>query len=228
MPRPNTMNHPLPPGQREIPLRQFGLPETAGWRPGPESRAEIEIRGEISPPQTVNVTELIEVLGRRDLRSDLHCVATWSATDLRWSGLGFADFWTWLGGQAELGDVGWLFLQGADGWSACLSLEDALAPEVLLADRLNDVPIPAEHGAPLRLIAPAHYGYKNVKNLAGITLLSAYRAGASGWAEHPRARVAREERSPGLPGQAFRMIYAALRPLVFARYDRKRRTQSAT
>ena len=215
-------DHDLPPGQRAAPLRPFGRPEGAAWRPEPGGRPKISVRGNISAPVEVDIADLIEQLGRTDRRSDLHCVATWSATDLEWSGLAFTDFWGWLGKQAELGDVGWLRCKGADSWSACLALEDALAGNVLLADRLNGEPLPPEHGAPLRLVAPAHYGYKNVKNLSTVTLLGAYRAGSSGWAEHPRARVAKEERSRGLPGWIYRGVYGVLKPAVIALYDRKR------
>ena len=38
-------------------------------------------------------------------------------------------------------------------------------PDVLLANELNSQPLTVEHGAPLRLIAPKHYGYKSVKYL---------------------------------------------------------------
>ena len=34
-----------------------------------------------------------------------------------------------------------------------------------MADHLDGQLLPIEHGAPLRLIAPAHYGYKSVKHL---------------------------------------------------------------
>ncbi len=46
-----------------------------------------------------------------------------------------------------------------------LSLDELLRPDVLLAARLDGEPLPIEHGAPLRLIAPARYGYKSVKHL---------------------------------------------------------------
>jgi DMSO/TMAO reductase YedYZ molybdopterin-dependent catalytic subunit len=213
----------LPPGQEAIPLRPFGFPAYVARRPDPTSPPVVTIRGEINAPVLCDVGDLTEQLGRRHVRADLHCVATWSATGLEWSGVAFADFWSWLGEVAELGNVGWLLLTGADGWRACLSLPDALAPDVLLADRLDGHSIPAEHGAPLRLVAPAHYGYKSVKHLSTITLLSSYQSGSAGWGEHPRARVAREERSRGLPGWAFRRIYRALAPRVFAAYDRQTR-----
>ena len=214
---------PLPPGQRAGPLRRFGLLDSAAWGPDPSARPEVTIDGEIGEPLVCDIADLIGRLGRRQIRADLHCVATWSATNLEWSGLGFTDYWGWLRDHAELGDVSWLRLKGLDGSSACLSLADALSPDVLLADRLNGEPVPADHGAPLRLVAPAHYGYKNIKNLCAITLLSRYRAGSAGRAEHPRARVAQEERGPGLPGWVYRGVYGTLKPAVFAAYDRRRR-----
>jgi DMSO/TMAO reductase YedYZ molybdopterin-dependent catalytic subunit len=190
-------------------------------RPDPNSRPGITISGEIAAPIRCDISDLAERLGRHWVRADLHCVASWSATDLEWSGVAFADLWRWLPEVADLGDVRWLGLTGADGWRACLSLSDALAADVLLADRLNGEPLPIDHGAPLRLVAPAHYGYKSVKHVTAMTLLTDYRAGTAAWAEHPRARVAEEERSRGLPGWAYRRIYRAIMPAVFAAYDKQ-------
>jgi DMSO/TMAO reductase YedYZ molybdopterin-dependent catalytic subunit len=36
---------------------------------------------------------------------------------------------------------------------------------LLLADRLNGAKLTPDHGAPPRLVAPMHYGYKSVKHL---------------------------------------------------------------
>ena len=44
-----------------------------------------------------------------------------------------------------------------------LGLEQALAPETLLADRLDGAPLPPDHGGPLRLVVPTQLGYKSVK-----------------------------------------------------------------
>ncbi len=54
-----------------------------------------------------------------------------------------------------------------------LSLADASQPDVLLAYELNGVPLPPQHGFPLRLLVPGWYGMTNVKWLARITLLAA-------------------------------------------------------
>lgn len=212
-----------PPGQRQAPLRPFGFVRNARWQPGPISHPVFAVTGAIAAPVVCDVEALIRSLGRREQRSDLHCVATWSALDLTWSGLAFADFWGWLGEQADLDGVTWLRLTGADGFRTCLPVTDALAPDVLLADRLNGEPLSVDHGAPVRLVAPAHYGYKNIKHLQAMTLRTSYRPGSAGWAEHPRARVAEEERGRGLPGWVYRHLYRTIAPAAFAAYDRNRR-----
>ena len=52
-----------------------------------------------------------------------------------------------------------------------MSLEDAMNPENLLCYEMNGVPLPADHGAPVRLIAPDWYGVANVKWLTRIEVL---------------------------------------------------------
>jgi DMSO/TMAO reductase YedYZ molybdopterin-dependent catalytic subunit len=127
--------------------------------------------------------------------ADLHCVTTWTATGLHWSGVRFADVHQWLTSLVDLHPaVAWVTFSGLDGYRSCLRLDDALG--ALLVDRLGDAPLPAAHGAPLRLVAPAHYGYKSVKHLYAIEYRRAYDPGSAGWLAHRRGRVAYEERSP--------------------------------
>ena len=52
-----------------------------------------------------------------------------------------------------------------------LSLDDAQHPDALLAYELNGVPLPPQHGFPLRLLMPGWYGMTNVKWLSRITLI---------------------------------------------------------
>ncbi len=51
-----------------------------------------------------------------------------------------------------------------------IPLEKALSGEVLLADTMNGKPLPAAHGAPLRVIVPGYIGARSVKWLSRITL----------------------------------------------------------
>jgi DMSO/TMAO reductase YedYZ molybdopterin-dependent catalytic subunit len=58
-----------------------------------------------------------------------------------------------------------------------MSLDDALDGENLLCYEMNGVPLPTEHGFPLRLIAPGWYGVANVKWLRRIEIVDQRFAG---------------------------------------------------
>jgi len=53
-----------------------------------------------------------------------------------------------------------------------LTLDEALRDDVLLAYEINGVPLPPQHGFPLRLVVPGWYGMTNVKWLDRITAVT--------------------------------------------------------
>jgi len=203
----------LPSGQRRAGLERFGHPHFAYRSPEVPERPVITITGEVRVPVQIPLDELLAAAPRREQRSDLHCVTTWSACDLVWSGAPMAALYDVLATQVRpRSGVRWLTVTGLDGARASLALDDALADDVLLADRLGGAPLTVDHGAPCRLVAPAHYGYKSIKGVCMIEFRRHYEAGASGWRVHPRGRVAREERSRYLPGWAWRYVWRAALP----------------
>ena len=56
-------------------------------------------------------------------------------------------------------------------YARALRLADAMDGEVLLADEMNGAPLPPQHGAPVRLVAPGWYGMAQVKWLQRVTVL---------------------------------------------------------
>ena len=206
----------LPPGQHEVGvLLRFGLTPFAVRFPKVVDRVVLNVEGEVATALEVGA-QLEQRLPRIEQTSDLHCVTTWSRRGLRWSGFRFADFYRLialpLAGAAH--DARFVVLRGQDGARTSLPLDDLLAPDVLLADRLDDHPLPIARGAPLRLIAPGHYGYKSVKYIHRVEFrrsAAGYRPTGLRWMHHPRARVALEERGQGLPGWLLRRLY---RPLI--------------
>jgi DMSO/TMAO reductase YedYZ molybdopterin-dependent catalytic subunit len=214
-----TGSPPLPPGQHLAPLERFGLPEFAPRKVVPPARPVVTVSGQVKHAAQFEIADLLAGLPRRDQRSGINCVTTWSAPDLAWSGVPLREVVQRLTPQVEpYGDARWLRLTGLDGYWACLRLDDATADEVLLADRLDGQPLPAAHGAPVRVVAPSHYGYKSVKHLVGLDFLAKYAAGPAGWKGHPRARLAEEERSRVLPGPVYRRLWRATLPILRRAY----------
>ena len=211
----------LPRGQQAVPLRRFGLFQFAGWRPPEPLPAVLAVRGAVEFPAVIDLADLAAVLPRCRQRSDLHCVATRSTPDLLRSGFPIAAVHHQLGELVRPDpEARWLDCRGLDGYRSCLALDDLLEHRVLLADRLGGEPLTADHGAPLRLVAPAQYGYKSVKHLAVLEFRNDYRPGSAGWLEHPRARIDREERGTPLPGWAYRPLGRLLMPALWRAYRR--------
>ncbi len=219
----------LPPGQRELAdFPRFGLSQFARRFPASPKVATLQICGEVG--NELELSNPLAGLPRVEQVSDFHCVTTWSRRGLRWSGVRFSEFYSAVVlPQARPGDgANYLYLRGQDGARTCVVLEDLLADDVLLADRLDGEPLTIAHGAPLRLVAPSQYGYKSVKHLCRIEFRfdqNGFRPSAFAFMDHLRARVAREERGRGAPGWLLRYLY---RPLIgptvrrFARALRER------
>ncbi|MGW8889535.1 molybdopterin-dependent oxidoreductase [Streptomyces sp. NPDC055749] len=204
----------LPPGQRAIDgFPRFG---THLHHPPPPVPADpvIEIGGALTETVTLSVTDLAK-LPRRKLGADFHCVAGWSATGLLWEGVSFETLYRT---QVEpllksAAPVSHIVFEGLDGYQSVVLLEDALADDVLIADRLDDRPLDSDHGAPVRLVSPGQYGFVNTKHLCRIELHTSEPPDPDRWsplAGHRRARVWQEERHRHLPGRVVRPVYRAL------------------
>jgi len=205
----------LPPGQREIDhFPRFGLLQFANRFPADVDEISIELDGDIGP-SILRSTDL-SALERVDQVADFHCVTTWTKRDVRWSGFRFVDVYRQLvlAKSRSESSAEFVMFRGQDGYRVGMFLDDLLASDVLLADRMNGEALPIAHGAPLRLIAPAHYGYKNIKHISRIEIWNEernYRRAAFKFMDHPRARVKHEERGRFFPGWVLRYLY---RPLV--------------
>lgn len=215
----------LPPGQHAIDgFPRFG---THLQHPPPPVPADpvIEIHGAVKEPSAVPVAELAS-LPRQELTADFHCVAGWSATNLHWEGVGFQTFYRRVIEPSLLPDteITHVVFAGLDGYRWTALIEDALAAEVLIADRLDGRPLDPDHGAPARVVSPNQYGYVSVKHLAHVEVLTAEPPESYGARSrftevmlrsplikpHRRARVWAEERHRYLPGRLLRAPYRLL------------------
>ena len=205
----------LPPGQRlRTDFPRFGLLQYAKRFPAAPHSTALTLGGDTL--EAVTLVAPLRETARVSQSSDFHCVTTWSHQNLPWEGVRFSDFYReHVVPRLKKGmQVRIVQLRGQDGYRTQLPLCDLLDDEVLIADRLHGLPLGIDHGAPLRLVAPAHYGYKQVKHLAGIEFWQdapALKRGHLAFMDHPRGRVACEERGRWIPGMVLRYLY---RPLI--------------
>ena len=209
----------LPPGQRRVDgFPRFG---THLQHPPPDVPAEpvIEIDGAVTAPFAVSVVDLA-ALPRTERTAALHCVAGWSATDLRWEGVAFETFYRQVVEPALRpgATVTHLVFEGLDRYRSIVTIEDALADDVLLAEHLDGRPLDGDHGAPIRLVSPSQYGFVSTKHLCRIEVHTAepsgryhpspvIQLGLQVVKPHRRARVWHEERHRYLPAWVVRPIY---------------------
>ena len=198
----------LPPGQKALEVfPRFGLPQYANRFPKVLNEIRISIGGDIP---NFEISKELQALPRVDQISDFHCVTTWSKKDLHWGGWRFRDFYNQLVLPKLKEPLNFVVLKSQDGFSTNLPLEDLLKANVLIADTLNGEPLTIEHGAPVRIITPDHYGYKNPKHVNRIFFYKeafATKKGIWEFIDHPRARVALEERASMGPGFLYRLLY---------------------
>lgn len=204
----------FPPGQLAVKgFPRFGRDLGAPPPQLPPSHT-IEVSGPLDGPLSLTLTDLADI-GEVEREENFHCVAGWSATGLRWTGVPFAEVYHKLIAPRLNGEptITHLTFRGYDDHTAILRLADALADDALLATGLHGKPLTAEHGAPVRLVSPRQYGYMNTKHLSEIGLhtrkpretgdvLTRYILPS-----HDRARVWEEERHPWFPSLVVRPIY---------------------
>ena len=86
--------------------------------------------------------------------------------------------------------------RGLDGFDSSVPVEVALREQAYLAYQMNGVPLPREHGFPLRVLLPGKYGMKQPRWLNEIELTDKRARGyweRRGWSEeadiHPTSRI---------------------------------------
>lgn len=99
-------------------------------------------------------------------------------------------------------------------YARSLPLATAASAQVLLAYAMNGEPLPPQHGAPLRLVAPGWYGMASVKWLVRIELLD---RPFDGYQQFPNYHYRRRADEPGEPVRAMR-VRALMIPPGFPDY----------
>jgi len=192
----------LPPGQRQV--RAFPRFSDKPFRSAPPSEPiSLTVSVDGDPVSTFSADDLSR-FEQVEQVSDFHCVTTWTYRGVLWGGVRFSELTATVFDGAT---PPYLTAHAADRTSAIYVTDDLDNDNVLLATQLDGQPLDRRHGAPLRLVSPDQYGYKNIKHLVGLDFRHEEPASTMGPKEHLRARVAAEERHSSLPNWAVKVQY---------------------
>ena len=131
----------------------------------------LKVEGEVAKPFTLDVWDLINKSTLEERIYRLRCVEAWSMV-LPWSGIPLADLIRraepeQLPGQASRslgGGIDYPYVEG-------LRLDEAMNSLSFLAMGLYGKTLPAQNGAPIRLVVPWKYGFKSIKSIVSIRLV---------------------------------------------------------
>jgi DMSO/TMAO reductase YedYZ molybdopterin-dependent catalytic subunit len=121
---------------------------------------ELSITGLVENPVRLRWSEVAELPGEHQT-SDFHCVTGWSVDDVRWEGIRPQ---TIIDLVRPTSAARFVALQSMETpYIDQVSLAQFREPDAMLARSMDGKPLTRSHGAPLRLVLPSMYGYKNVK-----------------------------------------------------------------
>jgi DMSO/TMAO reductase YedYZ molybdopterin-dependent catalytic subunit len=161
----------LPPGQhlvRDWPVLDLGQQPNV-----PLSTWRLDVVGFVETTLSLDWAAF-QALPQTKLRTDIHCVTTWSRYDNDWAGVLVHDL---LDAAHPTKEAQHVLLHSYDGYTTNLPLMDFAAPDAILATHWQGQPLTREHGGPMRAVVPHLYFWKSAKWLSRIELIGADRAG---------------------------------------------------
>ena len=134
----------------------------------------LRIDGLVEQPVTLTYGEL-RALPRAEQVSTFHCVTGWTVHNVRWAGVRFEDLLALA--RPTSGATALTFTSAEQPYTDSLTLDQAELKDAMLAYGMDGKPLSRAHGAPVRVVIPDMYGYKNVKWVERITLTGAPETG---------------------------------------------------
>jgi hypothetical protein len=146
----------------------------------------LSLKGLVERPMTLTYEQLTE-------KSAVSCIVTLecvgntiggdSISTAEWTGVPLRSLLEEAGISNQAYDV---VFRAADGFSDSIRMDRAMRGDVIIAHKMNGVPLPPGHGFPARAVVPGHYGMKSVQWLTEIEVVPYDHKGyyqQKGWTE---------------------------------------------
>jgi sulfoxide reductase catalytic subunit YedY len=184
-----TLNEPQTPLQRVVNYNNFY--EFTTDKEGVSAAAQgfvskpwqVSVDGMVHKPRVLDVDEVLKIIRPEERIYRMRCVEGWSMV-IPWVGIPlsklidlvepmgsakYVAFQTLLDPDRMPGQknavLEWPYVEG-------LRMDEAMHPLTILAVGLYGRMLPPQNGAPLRLVVPWKYGFKGIKSIVNITLVS--------------------------------------------------------
>jgi len=129
----------------------------------------LHIRGLVEHPMTLTYSDL-EQRTPTHLTKDFQCVTGWRVDGVHWTGVRLADLLDEAGVQPTAHALRFTSFDGA--YTESLTLDQARRPDVIVAYQMEGKTITSLHGGPVRLYVAPMYGYKSIKWLDSIEVVT--------------------------------------------------------
>ena len=126
----------------------------------------LKLTGLVANPEEYTYDEVVKNHQNYKKVVTLNCVEGWSATIL-WEGVLLKDLINEAQASPEANTI---IFHAYDGYTSSLPLDFILNNNILMAYKMNEVPLPPERGYPFQLVAESKWGYKWVKWITEIEL----------------------------------------------------------
>ncbi len=155
----------IPPGQREVSeLPVLDLGKISGIK---KEEWKLEISGLVEKELSLTYAELLK-LPKCLLKTDIHCVTTWSVLNTVWKGAALSSVLPLCKPSPKA-----LFVTAFsfDGYSTNFPAEYLFKQDSILAYEYENEPLPFRYGGPVRLLIPSLYFWKSAKWLKKIEFM---------------------------------------------------------
>ncbi|HEX9530117.1 MAG TPA: molybdopterin-dependent oxidoreductase [Acidimicrobiales bacterium] len=150
---------------------RFRIYSVVGYLPERSAGAyRLAVTGLVDNPLTLSFADLQAMPATRMVK-DFQCVTGWRVTGVTWTGVKLADVLDAAHVKAEGHAITFKSFDGE--YTESLTMEQARRDDVIVAYAMENGPVSAEHGGPVRMYVAPMYGYKSTKWLQEIEVVRA-------------------------------------------------------
>jgi DMSO/TMAO reductase YedYZ molybdopterin-dependent catalytic subunit len=168
----------------EFYVQSYALPpqlDANKWR--------LEITGAVNRPLKLSLADILAA-PQETFYLTMECIGNPAGGKLignaQWTGTRLRPFLERAGLQPETAEI---VLHGADYYETTLPVTELVRSDVWLVHQMNHAPLKSEHGYPLRIIVPGHFGQKQPKWLVKLEAIATHKQGfweRQGWSNIAR------------------------------------------